>query len=144
MMAAVHIQGLQSRNTGARLKHFATNNQKTRRSHAREHLDNPLVKAYAESHLIHDGWTPESIAGSLPLDFPGLATNAAALALSGLPAGLRKTLTYNKGLENALHELTNREFGVTSYFCKPRHSWEKGSIKNRNGILRRYFPKKCD
>jgi IS30 family transposase len=65
-------------------------------------------------------------------------------ALSGLPAGLRKTLTYNNGLENALHERTNGELGVTSYFCKPYHSWEKGSIENRNGILRRYYPKKYD
>jgi IS30 family transposase len=29
-----------------------------------------------------------------------------------------------------------------SFFCKPYHSWEKGGIENRNGILRRYFPKK--
>jgi hypothetical protein len=63
-------------------------------------------------------------------------------ALSGLPAGLRKTLTYDNGLKNALHERTNCELGVKSYFCKPYHSWEKGSIENRNGILRRYFPKK--
>jgi hypothetical protein len=31
---------------------------------------------------------------------------------------------------------------VKSYFCKPYHSWEKGSIQNRNGIPRRCFPKK--
>jgi IS30 family transposase len=63
-------------------------------------------------------------------------------ALSGLPSGLRRSLTYDNGLENALHELTNIELDVKSYFCKPYHSWEKGSIENRNGILRRYFPKK--
>jgi IS30 family transposase len=62
-------------------------------------------------------------------------------ALSVLPAELRKTLTYDNGTENALHELTNQELRVKSYFCKPYHSWEKGSIENRNGILRRYFPK---
>jgi IS30 family transposase len=31
---------------------------------------------------------------------------------------------------------------VKSYFCKGYHSWEKGSIENRSGIVRRYFPKK--
>jgi IS30 family transposase len=67
---------------------------------------------------------------------------AVTLTLSALPAGLRKTLTYDNGSENALHELTNTELGVRSYFCKLYHSWEKGSIENRNGILRRYFPKK--
>jgi IS30 family transposase len=69
---------------------------------------------------------------------------AVILALQGFPAGLRRTLTYDNGLENVLHELTNRVLGVTSYFCKPCHNWEKGSIENRNGILRRYFPKKHD
>jgi IS30 family transposase len=67
---------------------------------------------------------------------------AVAPALQDLLSGLRKILTYDNGLENALHELTNLELGVKSYFCKPYHSWEKGSIENRNGILRRYFPKK--
>ncbi|MDR2501330.1 MAG: IS30 family transposase [Treponema sp.] len=67
---------------------------------------------------------------------------AGAGALSGIPSKLRRTLTYDNGLENAPRELTNRALGVKSCFCKPYHSWEKGSIENRNGILRRYFPKK--
>jgi IS30 family transposase len=70
--------------------------------------------------------------------------DAAAPALQCLPSGLRRTLTYGNGLENVLHELTNRVLGVTSYFYKPYHSWEKGSIENHNGILRRYFPRKHD
>jgi IS30 family transposase len=47
---------------------------------------------------------------------------AVTLALSGIPGGLRKTFTYDNGLENALHEPTNTELGVTSYFCKAYHS----------------------
>ena len=31
-----------------------------------------------------------------------------------------------------------------AYFCNPYHSWEKGSIENRIGMIRRYFPKKTD
>jgi hypothetical protein len=34
----------------------------------------PPVKAYVEYHLIHDGWTPENVAGRLSMDF-GLKTN---------------------------------------------------------------------
>jgi IS30 family transposase len=210
---------------------------RSRRSHAKERLANPLVKAYVERHLVHDGWTPEGIAGRLPLDCPGLTTNyesiyrwiyterrdliaylvrghkkrhkrpsgkksrvskilnrvdiaerpadadlreqagqweadavvsrqnkacaavlverktrlfialriqdktAAAMskavtqALGGLPPALRKTIAYDNGLENALHDLTNLELGTQSFFCRPYHSWEKGSIENRNGIL---------
>jgi IS30 family transposase len=65
-------------------------------------------------------------------------------ALRRFPRRLRRTLTYDNGLENVLHELTNNGLETKSYFCKPYHSWEKGSIENRNGILRRYFPKKHD
>jgi IS30 family transposase len=55
----------------------------------------------------------------------------------GLPRGFFINRT-----ENALHESIDRELGTKSYFCEPYHSWEKGSIENRNGILRRYFSKK--
>jgi IS30 family transposase len=69
-------------------------------------------------------------------------SKAVTQALGGLPPALRKTIAYDNGLENALHDLTNLELGTQSFFCKPYHSWEKGSIENRNGVLRRYFPKK--
>jgi hypothetical protein len=38
----------------------------------------------------------------------------------------------------------DKKLGMKSYFCKPYHSWEKGNVENRNGILRRYFSKKRD
>jgi IS30 family transposase len=59
-----------------------------------------------------------------------------------LPSRMRRTITFDNGLENALHEKINAALGTRSYFCKPYHSREKGSIENRNGILRRYFPKR--
>jgi IS30 family transposase len=71
-------------------------------------------------------------------------SEAVTRALGGLPPELRKTLTYDNGQENASHDITNLELGTKSYFCKLYHRWEKGSIENRNGILRRYFPKKHD
>jgi IS30 family transposase len=43
---------------------------RSRRSHAKERLANPLVKAYVEHHVIHDGWAPQSIAGRLSPDLP--------------------------------------------------------------------------
>jgi len=27
------------------------------------------------------------------------------------------------------------------YFCHPYHSWEKGTVENTNGRIRRYIPK---
>jgi len=68
----------------------------------------------------------------------------AITALARFPKAMRKTITFDNGLENALYDKIDAALGTTSYFCKPYHSWEKGSIENRNGILRRFFAKKHD
>ena len=33
---------------------------------------------------------------------------------------------------------------MKSYFCKPYHSWEKGTVENINGLIRWFFPKGTD
>jgi IS30 family transposase len=38
----------------------------------------------------------------------------------------------------------NRELQTRSYFCNPYHSWEKGSVENAAGLVRRIFPKKTN
>ena len=52
-----------------------------------------------------------------------------------------KTMTYDNGTENANHSLVNKLLNCQSFFCSAYHSWEKGSIENRNKILRQFFPK---
>lgn len=64
--------------------------------------------------------------------------------LADLPDKAVKSITYDNGPENALHYLLNKELNVRSYFCKPYHSWEKGTVENTNGLIRRYLPKKTD
>ncbi len=70
--------------------------------------------------------------------------NALVDILKPLPQQARKSITYDQGPENVLHKLTNQVLNTNSYFCYPYHSWEKGSIENRNKILRRFFPKKTN
>jgi len=65
-------------------------------------------------------------------------------ALRRYPQHLRRTITYDNGSENAQHVETNRELGTASYFCAPMHSWEKGSVENTAGLVRRRLPKKTD
>jgi IS30 family transposase len=72
------------------------------------------------------------------------ARQAIAQALKPLPAHLRRSLTYDNGTENAEHHLLNREIGTRSFFCEPYHSWEKGTVENKNGVIRRFFPKKTN
>lgn len=52
-----------------------------------------------------------------------------------------KSITYDNGKEFTKHEKINNLLNTKSYFCKPYHSWEKGTVENINGIIRRFFPK---
>jgi transposase, IS30 family len=56
-----------------------------------------------------------------------------------MPSNLRRTLTQDNGPEFALHHHLH-PLGLKTYFCKPHHPWEKGSVENMNGRLRRYIP----
>ena len=52
-----------------------------------------------------------------------------------------KSITYDNGKEFSKHEKINKILKTKSYFCKPYHSWEKGTVENINGLIRRFFPK---
>ena len=55
-----------------------------------------------------------------------------------------KTITYDNGLEFAMHGFVNDLLASESFFCKPYSSWEKGGVENYNGLVRQYFPKGYD
>ena len=55
-----------------------------------------------------------------------------------------KTITYDNGSENVLHTEVNEKLKAQSFFCAPYHSWEKGSVEQVNGLIRRFFPKGTD
>lgn len=60
------------------------------------------------------------------------------------PEWMRKSITFDNGLENAEHELIAKALGLETYFCNPYHSWEKGGVENGIGLIRRFLPKKTD
>jgi len=60
------------------------------------------------------------------------------------PKPLRRSITYDNGPENIEHGKLNAAIGTRSYFCEPYHSWEKGTVENTNGLIRRFLPKKTD
>jgi len=71
------------------------------------------------------------------------AVKAQIQIFSPLPAHARKTVTLDNGRENHLHTKL-KKLGISTFFCDPYSSWQRGTNEYHNGLIRRYLPKKTD
>ena len=71
---------------------------------------------------------------------PGKETEAVVAALSRhvrkLPTTLRRSLTWDRGLEMAKHKEFTVATDVKVYFCDPQSPWQRGTNENTNLLLR--------
>jgi hypothetical protein len=60
-----------------------------------------------------------------------------------MPPQLRQTVTFDNGSEFAGHGRLHK-LAIDTYFCDPYSPWQKGSVENAIGRLRRFLPRKTD
>lgn len=61
--------------------------------------------------------------------------------MSGLPQNLRRTMTADNGPENTNHKDITSSLDMLMFFCHAYHSWERGTVENTNGRIRKFIPK---
>jgi IS30 family transposase len=118
----------------------------------------------AEDRAIPGHWEGDLLAGAknsyiatlverhsrfaMLIKVPSKETEAVVAALSRhvrkLPATLRRSLTWDRGLEMAKHKDFTVATDVKVYFCDPQSPWQRGTNENTNLLLRQYFPRGTD
>ncbi|PBC87103.1 IS30 family transposase [Streptomyces sp. Ag82_O1-15] len=75
---------------------------------------------------------------------PHLVRDALLDTILDLPAQLKRSLTWDQGVEMGRHHEFATAADMPVYFCDPASPWQRGSNENTNGLLRQYFPKGTD
>lgn len=105
-----------------------------------------LVGRYGRSHLVTLVERHSRYLLVLPLSDATTTTvvTAVAAAFHQLPPIMRRSLTWDRGVEMTRHAEFTAATGIPVYFCDAYCPWQRGSNENSNGLLRQYFPKKTD
>jgi len=84
--------------------------------------------------LLHlpDGAGTDSVIGAL------------TTAVKQMPPSLRRSLTWDRGVEMTRHIGFTAATKIPVFFCDAYSPWQRRSNENTNGLLRQYLPKGTD
>ncbi len=68
-------------------------------------------------------------------------TDGLSREMAKLPEHVRRSLTWDRGMELANHQAVTANTGLDVYFADPHSPWQRGTNENTNRLLRQYFPK---
>lgn len=71
-------------------------------------------------------------------------TQTVCNVFSAFPKSLLRSFTVDNGNEFFDYCNIEEKLNTAVYFADPYCSWQRGLNENTNGLLRQYFPKKCD
>jgi len=110
------------------------------------HWEGDLLRGARNSHVatLVERHSRFCMLVKVPSKDTGAVTAAVSRHVRRLPATLRRSLTWDRGLEMAQHKNFSVATHVKVYFCDPQSPWQRGTNENTNGLLRQYLPKKAD
>ena len=110
------------------------------------HWEGDLLSGSKNSHIVTLVERHSRFAMLIKVPSKDMEVVVAALSqhVRKLPAALRRSLTWDRGLEMAQHKTFTVATDVKVYFCDPQSPWQRGSNENTNLLLRQYFPRGTD
>jgi len=110
------------------------------------HWEGDLLSGSRNSHIVTLVERHSRFAMLIKVSSKDTAVVVTALSrhIRKLPATLRRSLTWDRGLEMAKHKDFTVATDVQVYFCDPQSPWQRGTNENTNLLLRQYFPRGTD
>ncbi len=110
------------------------------------HWEGDLLSGSKNSHMVtlverHSRFV---MLIKVPSKDTAVVVTALSRHIRKLPATLRRSLTWDRGLEMAKHKDFTVATDVQVYFCDPQSPWQRGTNENTNLLLRQYFPRGTD